>query len=157
MRLALLLVLSAALLGCQVQFNSGASDQAQAREGSAAEQAALRTAAAAVLNQLDTGQWDKAWSAAAASLRQTTSRPGFATGVRASRAMFGVPASRTIIGYSFSESVEGVPPGQYGIVFYVTDFSKVRGIEEQVVLLQEDGEWRLAGYWAEKRKQVKLL
>lgn len=61
------------------------------------------------------------------------------------------------MGYTFPESVEGAPPGKYGIVFYATDFSKVSAVEEQVVLVQQGQEWRLAGYWAEKRKQVKVL
>ena len=157
MRLTLLLLLSSALLGCKVQFNSGSSEQVPAREGSASEQAGVRVAASTVLAQLDAEQWDKAWSSAGTSLKQTASLSGFTTGVRTSRAMFGVPASRAITGYAFPESIEGAPPGQYGIVFYATDFSKVQGVEEQVVLRREGGEWRLAGYWAEKRMQVKLL
>ena len=157
MRVALLLALSLVLLGCNVQFNSGSSEQTQSRDGSISEQAAVRTVAAQVLAQLDAEQWNKAWGSASPSLKQSVNLAQFTTGVRASRAMFGVPKSRNITGYAFSESVEGVPPGEYGIVFYAADFSRVQGIEEQVVLRQEGGEWRLAGYWAEKRKTVKLL
>lgn len=75
-------------------------------------------------------------------------------GVRTSRAMFGVPKSRTIKGYAFPQSLEGAPPGQYGVVFYGTDFSRVAGVEEQVVLTFERGEWRLAGYWALKNQKL---
>jgi hypothetical protein len=158
MRLALLLAFSVVLLGCKVQFNSGSGEQVEAREGSTSEQAATKAAATVILAQLDAEQWDKAWSSGASSLKQTTTQTGFTSGVRASRAMFGTPpASRDITGFAFPESIEGAPPGQYGIVFYTADFSKAQDVEEQVVLRKDGDEWRLAGYWAEKRKQVKLL
>lgn len=157
MRLAVVLLLSVALLGCKVQFNHGPGESAQPRSGSEAEQAAIRATASEVLALLDAEQWDKAWSGAGTPLKQTAPLSAFTMGVRASRAMFGAPKSRTIVGYQFPDSLEGAPPGQYGIVFYGSDFAKVEGVQEQVVLIYENGKWRLAGYWAEKTKNVKLL
>ena len=157
MRLAILLLLSVALVGCRVQFNAGTDGKAQASSGSTEEQAAVRAAASQVLTQLDAKLFDSAWEASAPSLKESANRTAFAMGIQTSRAMFGTPKSRAITGYAFPESVEGAPPGEYGIVFYATDFSKVKGVEEQVVLARHNGEWRLAGYWAEKSRQVKVL
>ena len=150
MRLTLLLVFSIVLLGCQVQFNPG-SDKNAPKEGSSSEQAAVRAASTSVLAKLDAEQWAEAWSSAASFMRQTTTQAEFSDGVRTSRRVFGdPPLSRDITGYAFPESIEGAPPGEYGIVFYRANFSKSKDVEEQVVLSKEGNEWRLAGYWAER-------
>jgi hypothetical protein len=157
MRFTLLLAFSLALSGCKVQFNSDSSEQGAAREGSASEQAAVRAAATAYLSQIDMEQWDGVWSSAAPCMKQMIAQPEFISGVHASRAIFGVPIKpRVAASYAFPESIEGMPPGQYGVVFYSTDFSKIGEVEEQVVLCKKSDGWRLAGYWVEKHKQVKL-
>jgi hypothetical protein len=111
MRVAILLVLSVSLIGCTVQFNPGAGEHTQARGGTDSERVAVRTAASAVLAQLDAEQWEKVWSAGGTSLKQTSNQWAFATGVRSSHAMFGALKSRTITGYAFPESLEGAPQG----------------------------------------------
>ena len=153
MKITIMLALAVTLLGCQVRFDSGSDEQVAVREGSPAEQAALRTAASTVLKQLDAERWNEAWDSSASSLRKVTTQAAFIDGVNSSRQMYGAPpAARMITGYAFPESVQGVPPGKYGIVSYSANFSKSQNVEEQVVLQNEGGQWRLAGYWATKRK-----
>ena len=143
-------------VGCSVRVNTGADQSAQNNTGTLADQTAIRSAATRTLQQLDAEQFEQLWPDVASSLKQ----PGlnsFAQGVRASHEVFGAPKSRTIVGYSFPDKIEGVPPGRYGLVYYRADFTQVEGIAEQVVFVQEGDKWRLAGYWAEKGRNAKVL
>jgi hypothetical protein len=40
---------------------------------------------------------------------------------------------------------------------YAADFSKVEGVEERVVLIHEQGKWRLAGYWAGQEEHERQI
>lgn len=156
MRLCVVLLLAALLVGCRVEFNRGSQEQARAGEGTASDQAAVKDASAIILAQIDAGNWTTAWENSASTLKQSTTRTALELAVNGSRAAFGSPGARRITGYTFTESIEGAPPGQYGIAFFTTDFSRASGVEEQVVLRKESNEWKLAGYWAEKSAKLQL-
>lgn len=75
--------------------------------------------------------------------------------IKSSHAVFGPAQSRHVVGYAFTDGLEGAPPGRYGIVFYSSDFASFAGTEEQVVFKDNSGQWQLAGYWVIKSASVR--
>ena len=146
------------LAGCTIQLNTdGDRDRsATGRAGTQQEQAALRQAAERILGQLDREEWQSSWSDAASTLKDVADLDAFTTGVKATRVAFGQPTSRRLKGFNFTTSIDGAPPGDYGIAFFSTTFSRADDVDEHVVLRREEGSWRLAGYRAQKRKRFSL-
>jgi hypothetical protein len=142
------------LTGCTVQFNAGGDQEQSGRSGSQEEQAEARASAEQVLSQLDRGDWRSAWESSSESLKTSANLSQFVAGVQSTRVAFGTPVSRAAKGFNFTTSIEGAPTGEYAIVFFNTGFSGAGQVEEQVVLAQEGGRWRLAGYWAEKKTRL---
>lgn len=153
MRFLVVLVALILLSGCTVQFNTGDEQDKPVRGGTQQEQKDVRLTAEEILGKLDRGDWQNAWSGSASSLKSTASLPQFIAGVQSTRVAFGAPISRSVKGFNFTESIDGAPPGRYAIVFFNTAFSGAGEVEEHLVLSHEDGQWLLAGYWAEREKR----
>ena len=153
--LAILLVVILST-SCSFQFNTGEQSEDVATAGTPEEQIQIGSIADASIKQIDAKQWSVLWRSASSILKNQESQNTFSAKVATSRAMFGEPKKREKVGGSFVDRKTGKMPGYYGTVFYKTDFDRADGVDEQVVLVREGNEWRLAGYWAVKTASVKF-
>ncbi|WCM22560.1 DUF4019 domain-containing protein [Paraburkholderia bryophila] len=120
---------------------------AAAEPGTSADE--LLADATRVLQQVDSGHYAEVWQGVAPFIQARTSQEQFVDSVRQSRQVLGTVSKRgwasvTRIRYT---SVNGVPDGLYANVDFATTLASGKTMFEKVSFqLQNDGQWRLAGY-----------
>ncbi|WP_374582856.1 DUF4019 domain-containing protein [Pseudoduganella sp.] len=119
--------------------------------GSAEEEAAVAAQAQKAINLLDAGEHGKAWDHAAKPFQDSTSKPVFIAGIKSMRGLVGAVKTRSVRGIGFTKELQDAPAGHYAGVFFETTFANASALEERVVLFNQNGQWRLAGYFLKKR------
>lgn len=112
---------------------------------------ALRDAALTVAQAVDAGQTAQLWQSASAVTRGAVQQPQFTASVaQARRAFPGPPLQRQWSGITLRDVTApqgNAKPGRYGSVDFGTVFGGGRRAHELVSFrLDEDGQWRFAGY-----------
>lgn len=137
-----------ALFGCSASLTVSASDDVN--PGTAAQQLEVAKAADGFLTQLDAGAFEATWTQRSPHLDQKTTRATWVGALRVFRAGVGEFQRRKLKGVGFTDTIEGVPPGDYVAVGFDTDFS-VLAVEEKVVMHKVGGQWKVLGYFLTKR------
>lgn len=100
------------------------------------------------LSLIDNGEYSQAWQEGAKVLQDTVSEQEFAKSVRPVREPLGNVEARTLRGASYTTSLPGAPDGEYVVIQYETDFANKEGAVETITpMLDEDGQWRVSGYY----------
>ena len=63
------------------------------------------------------------------------------------RQPLGSASSRTLKGVTKTNSLPGVPAGDYEVIQFQTDFAGKSGAVETVTLARDHAEWKVAGYF----------
>lgn len=96
---------------------------------------------------LDGSSYSKAWEDAAAAMRSCVSQADFDKELQSIRAPLGKVVSRDIKSQRYMTQPPGLAEGDYWIIYYTTTFETKPDVAESVVLaLEQDGNWRVAGY-----------
>ena len=120
--------------------SAAASDEQ--REASAA------AAAVAWLALVDAGSYAESWNAAAARFRQAVTQQQWQSSAARARAPLGVLKSRKLQSATFEHTLPGAPDGEYVVVRFATSFAnKAAAIETVTPMKDDDGTWRVAGYY----------
>jgi hypothetical protein len=99
------------------------------------------------LASLDSSSYSKAWEGAAITMRSCISQADFDKGMQSIRAPLGKMESRDIRSLRHHTHLPGLPVGDYWVTSYITKFENKPNVAENVVLaLEQDGNWRVAGY-----------
>ena len=99
------------------------------------------------LASLDSGSYSKAWEDAAATMHACISQADFDKGMQSIRAPLGRVEARDVKSERHLTHLPGLPEGDYWVIFYTTTFENKSNVAESVVLaLEQDGNWRVAGY-----------
>jgi hypothetical protein len=126
-----------------------AAKAASAPQAAVAEEKekAGQLAAAGWLTLLDRRDWGTAWETSATMFRNAVPLPKWMDGAPKVRADFGALLERAPAGVSYKNRLEGLPPGDYVSVVFVSKFEKKNEVEEVVTTVREaDGRWRVTGY-----------
>ena len=99
------------------------------------------------LGLLDDGQFDKSWDNAASIVRKTVTREQWVNVLSQHRPALGKVVSRVLKDTRASTSLPGAPNGQYVTAQYDTTFEHKKGVETITSMLDESGEWKVAGYF----------
>lgn len=99
-----------------------------------------------LLKSIDEKNYNAAWDASNAVLRQSVSKESWLATVSGMRDMFGAYKSRIEIGRGLADKARNGPQGIYYGVAFKSKFSKMNA-EEKIVLSLENGTWKLAGYF----------
>lgn len=114
---------------------------------------ALRDAALTVAQAVDAGQAAQLWQSASRVTRAAIAQRAFVDSVVASRKPFGQAAQRQWSDIRLrdvsAQQGQTTPPGRYGSVEFDTRFGGRRAQELVSFRLDEDGQWRFAGYTLE--------
>lgn len=118
------------------------TEMVQTSEDKAAQRVALKWIAL-----IDRGEWEASWQEAGKTFRRAVSSEDWAGQVEPVRAPLGSVISREVQTQTVHDQLPGAPAGTYRIVQFATDFSIVPDTTETVILMLENGSWKVAGYF----------
>jgi hypothetical protein len=111
------------------------------------EKAALQ-AAEEWLALVDSGGYDRAWDDAAELIRKAVTKQDWQKTMETFRSPLGRVVERKWVSLKYTDTLPGVPDGDYVVIQYETRFEKKKAsIETITPALEKDGRWRIAGYY----------
>ena len=97
---------------------------------------------------VDSKQHSESWSEAASLFKDKVSRKQWVNAIRPARGPLGVMQSRSFLGAAYKTQLPGAPDGKYVVIQYRTTFeNKADAVETITPMLEEDGTWRVSGYF----------
>ena len=134
-------IVSLVMIGLVV---SGAAVLADTSE----KEAAAESAATIWLSMIDDGNYADSWTEAAAYFRNAIKQEQWVQSLQAVRQPLGKLVSRKVKSRSYETSLPGAPDGEYVVIQFETSFeNKEAAIETVTPMMEEDGEWRVSGYY----------
>jgi len=107
-------------------------------------------AADAWLEHIDAGDEAAAWRGTSSLFRQMVNEAQWAEAHGRVTAVLGRPLERELRDTEHRTSVPGAPDGQYVLLTYDTRFErKQEAVETVVTMLDDDGAWRVGGYFVQ--------
>ena len=103
-----------------------------------------------VLRLLDSDEAGAVWDDASQTLQQSAPRAAFVARLKSMRDAVGELQERTAKGIGFVTNMPDAPPGYYAGAFFESRFARAT-VEEKVVFVRQDGQWRVSGYFMTKR------
>ena len=114
---------------------------------SASEDTALK-ATKPWLDLIDSGKYDASWEEAAMYFKNSVKKEEWISTIKAVRDPFGKLLKRTLKSKQSVTSMPGAPDGDYVIIQYDSSFeNKKSAVETVVPMLDNDGKWRVSGYY----------
>lgn len=111
------------------------------------EQQAVASATA-WLALLDEGEYGKSWQEAAEYLKRVMPKEQWEAQLAAVREPLGAVLSREVLSTEYRTSLPGAPDGEYVIIQFASSFEHKREAVETVTpMLEDDGSWRVSGYY----------
>lgn len=104
-------------------------------------------AAKSWLSLVDAGQYDRSWTEASKLFQAHVTQTQWTTEVKSAREPIGAVDSRNVPAVRFTNSLPGVPDGQYAVLQFHSKFAHKAGAIETVTMMMDDGTWKLAGYF----------
>ena len=109
---------------------------------------AAQAAAEAWLELVDSGQYEASWKEASTFFRGAVTLEQWDQVLGGTRAPLGSLVSRTIKSRQYAEQVPGAPDGRYVVLQFETVFeNKAAAVETVTPMVDEDGSWRVSGYF----------
>jgi hypothetical protein len=109
---------------------------------------AAQAAAHSWLTLVDWGRYGESWDSAAAFFRKAVTRPAWEDALRKARTPFEPFGERQLVGAAYRTVLPQAPPGQYVVLEYRTVARRGKKVLETVTPMKdEDGRWRVAGYF----------
>lgn len=97
---------------------------------------------------VDSGQYGESWTAAATLFRRAVTAAQWAQQVGAVREPLGTMVRRRLTREKRSSEAPGAPDGEYSLLTFESAFENKReAVESVTVTREEDGTWRVAGYF----------
>ncbi len=112
---------------------------------------ASSAAAVGFLEQVDRAQYEQSWQQAAAYLKNQVPLDDWITRLKAVRTAAGNNLERREEkNFYTKEQKEGLPEGEYMVYIFASKFENKADVTETVtVMLEQDNQWRVAGYFIE--------
>ena len=132
---------AAALAAC-----SGSKDGES--EGTSQKEAAAVAAAETWLALVDSGKYAESWEEAAKYFKGVVPKDQWVSGLQPVREPLGKIVSRKVGVKSYETSLPGAPDGEYVVIQFNTSFEKkALAVETVTPMMDEDGKWRVSGYF----------
>jgi hypothetical protein len=133
----------ALVAGAVLLADQGAGKAAEEAAGKAADEAA-----GGWLAPVDSGEYAKSRAQASALFRKQVTAEQWGQAARAARGPLGRLVSRKLASTQFSKTLPGARDGEYVVLQFTSAFEEKREAAETVVMLkEEDGSWKTAGYF----------
>ena len=129
------------LLACLIIFGTPLAGDPNAK-------ATARKAALEWLALVDSEQYSESWNEAASLFKGNVSRSQWASAMRSARRPLGAMRSRSFLDAAYKTELPGAPDGKYVVIQYQASFeNKADAVETITPMLDEDGLWRVSGYF----------
>lgn len=100
------------------------------------------------LKLVDAGEYDKSWDEAAVYFKKAVTKEQLQKSLEAVRKPLGKCINRTVKSANYATSLPGAPDGEYVVIQYETSFeNKEKAIETVTPMKDNDGKWRISGYY----------
>ncbi|NIO03296.1 MAG: DUF4019 domain-containing protein [Proteobacteria bacterium] len=100
------------------------------------------------LSLVDEGRYTASWNEAAQLFKRAITEEQWEATLNAFRSPLGKVLSRRVISKQYTHTLPGAPDGEYAVIQYETSFeNKKLAIETLTPMLDEDGKWRISGYY----------
>lgn len=100
------------------------------------------------LSLTDRGRYEESWTGAASLFQAAVSKADWVQSLTAVRAPLGDLNSRNVASATFAHTLPGAPDGEYVVFQLNASFdNKVSAVETVTAMKDEDGIWRIAGYY----------
>jgi hypothetical protein len=115
--------------------------------GTGVDEAAV-TAAETWLSLVDAGNYAESWEEASEYFKGFVHKIDWESLLTATRTPLGEMRSRFVDSASFTSAMPGAPDGEYTILQFSSNFAKKAiALETVTMMKEEDGTWRVAGYF----------
>jgi uncharacterized protein DUF4019 len=112
------------------------------------KEAVAVNAANAWLYAVDAGKYAESWGKTSSYFKNAVSKSQWETVLTSTRKPLGEVLSRKVTSKQYTTSLPGAPDGDYVVIQYETSFqNKASSIETVTPSLEEDGVWRVSGYF----------
>jgi len=133
------LVAGVVIMGVWLSCSSMASDAAVDKAVEAAK---------TWLALVDEGRYGESWETAAVYFRNAITKQKWEQTLNGVRKPLGRLLSRELKSKMYRKSLPGAPDGEYAVIQFTTSFeNKSSAIETVTPMLDEDGNWRVSGYY----------
>lgn len=100
------------------------------------------------LRQLDKGEYQAAYGAAGALMREKVKFEDWQAAIHSARQSFGMVHKRELTYGALEKQLPGLARGEYAQLRFRTDFAgKLAATEHLTLMLEADGSWRAIGYF----------
>lgn len=103
--------------------------------------------AEAWLALVDSAQYSQSWTQASAFFRAHVDEPKWTQMVGAAVGPMGAKKSRTFKSIVLMKTMPGAPDGNYAVLRFDATFANKAAAVETITMMDEGGEWRMAGYF----------
>jgi hypothetical protein len=123
-------------------------------EGTAAgredEKKAAIAAAETWLELVDEGKYGESWENAAAFFKRVVTTQQWLQQIEPIRNALGKVQLRELKGAEYRTALPGAPDGEYVVIQFTSSFEhKKKAVETVTPMLDDDGTWRVSGYYIE--------
>jgi hypothetical protein len=114
---------------------------------SSAEDEAVK-AAQLWLDSVDAGNYDASWQDGSQYFKNAITKEKWSSTMNAIRTPLGKLIKRKLKTKGYTKTLPGAPDGEYVVILYETSFeNKESAVETITPMLDEDGKWRVSGYY----------
>lgn len=97
---------------------------------------------------IDEERYNECWDAAAYYFRNSIEKEQWEQSLNAVRKPLGKVVFRKITLRTYTKALPGAPDGEYVVIQFTTEFeNKKSGVETVTPMLDNDGQWRVSGYF----------
>ncbi len=96
---------------------------------------------------VDNAQYDKSWDTADPAFKAQVTQTQWAQTMQQVRAPLGAAKTRTFASAKRTATLPGAPAGDYAVIQYSTAFAAKPSVETIVMTHEQDGQWRVSGYF----------
>ncbi len=97
---------------------------------------------------IDTSQYAQSWDIASSFFKSQVTKETWVKQISSLRPAFGKVTNRQIQNADYLTELPGAPDGQYIVIQYDSSFeNKRKAVETITPMLDEDGKWRVSGYY----------
>lgn len=109
---------------------------------------AAQASAATWLALIDNQRYAASWDAAASLFKHAVAQEKWEATAQAARARLGPMRSRALRSATFATTLPGAPDGEYVVFQFSGTFArKAAAVEIVTTVLEDDGTWRVGGYF----------
>lgn len=100
------------------------------------------------LELVDQSEYEQSWDQTSSFFREAVSVNEWIAALQSTEKMFGKVESRSVQSSTYLNSLPNAPEGEYVVILFEAKLKNGKNVTETVTpMLDEDGEWRVAGYY----------